>query len=79
MYVYTYIHYTPQIYDNIRANFPRFHNRIDTGRTRKQFTFPRIFALRDTKRYMDREIHTKEEKTSQKQKEWANRRCYGVG
>lgn len=35
MYVYTYIHYTPQIYDNIRANFPRFHNRIDTGRTRK--------------------------------------------
>ena len=33
MYVYTYIHYTPQIYDNIRANFPRFHNRIDTGST----------------------------------------------
>ena len=74
MYVYTYIHYTPQIYDNIRANFPRFHNRIDTDRVGKAF-----FALRDTKRYTDREIYTKEEKTSQKQKEWVNWRCYGVG
>lgn len=44
------------------------NNRIDTGRTRKKFLFPRIFALRDTKRYADKEIHTKGEKTSQKQR-----------
>ena len=49
------------------------NNHIDTGRTRKQFTFPRIFALRDTKRHMDKEIHTKEEKTSQKQRKGVNR------
>ena len=72
MYVYTYIHYTPQIYDNIRANFPRFHNHIGAGRIRKAIPIYPFFALRDTKRHMDKEMHTREEKTSQKQRKWVN-------
>ena len=72
MYVYTYIHYTPQIYDNIRANFPRFHNHIDTGRIGKTIPISPYFCPQRHERYTDREIHTKEEKTSQGQKEWVN-------
>ena len=48
-------------------------------RRKKQSMFPCFFALRDTKRYTDREIHTKEEKTSQRERKWVNGRCYGVG
>ena len=42
-------------------------------RRKKQFLFSPFFALRATKRYTDREIHAKEEKTSQRQKEGVNR------
>ena len=45
----------------------------------KQFLFSPFFALRDTKRYTDREIHTKEEKTSQRERKWVNWSFYGVG
>ena len=48
---------------NTTENEDRAHNNhIDTGTIRKAV----FFALRDTKRYTDREIHTKEEKTSQR-------------
>ena len=58
----------------ITENENRAHNnRIDTGTIRKAIHIYPFFALRDTKRYTDREIHTKEEKTSQRQKEWGNR------
>ena len=49
-----------------------YNNHIETGRTEKQFLFSPFFALRDTKRYTDKEIHTKEEKTSQRQRKWVN-------
>ena len=49
-----------------------YNNRIDTGSTEKQFLFSPFFALRDTKRYTEREIHTKEEKTSQRERKWVN-------
>ena len=59
--------------DNTAENENRaYNNRIDTGRIRKTIPITPFFALRDTKRHTDREIHTKEEKTSQKQKEWVN-------
>ena len=44
-----------------------YNNHIDTGRIGKA-----VFPLRDTKRHMDKEIHTKEEKTSQRQRKWVN-------
>ena len=56
-----------------------YNNHIETGRTEKQFLFSPFFALRDTKRYTDREIHTKEEKTSQRERKWVNWSFYGVG
>ena len=49
-----------------------YNNHIDTGRIRKTILIFPVFALRDTKRYTDREIHTKEEKTSQRQRKWVN-------
>ena len=49
-----------------------YNNHIETGRTRKTILIFPVFALRDTKRYTDREIHTKEEKTSQGQRKWVN-------
>ena len=48
-------------------------------RRNKQSVFSPFFALRDTKRYTDREIHTKEEKTSQRERKWVNWSFYGVG
>ena len=57
----------------IAENENRAHNNhIDTGSTETQFLFSPFFALRDTKRYTDREIHTKEEKTSQRERKWVN-------
>ena len=49
-----------------------YNNQTDIGRTRKTILIFPVFALRDTKRYTDREIHTKEEKTSQGQRKWVN-------
>ena len=49
-----------------------YNNRIDAGRIRKTILIFPVFALRDTKRYTDREIHTKEEKTSQRERKWVN-------
>lgn len=66
--------------EKITENENRAHNNyIDTDRIGKAIPIPPFFALRDTKRHMDKEIHTKKEKTSQKQKEWVNRRYYGDG
>ena len=56
-----------------------YNNHIETGRTRKAILIFPVFALRDTKRYTDREIHTKEEKTSQRERKWVNWSFYGVG
>ena len=59
---------------NTAENENRAHNnRIDTGSTGKAILITPYFTLRDTERYTDKEIHTKEEKTSQGQKEWVNR------
>ena len=56
-----------------------YNNQTDIGRTRKTILIFPVFALRDTKRYTDREIHTKEEKTSQRERKWVNWSFYGVG
>ena len=50
-----------------------YNNQTDIGRTRKTILIFPVFALRDTKRYTGKEIHAKEDKTSQRQKEWVNR------
>lgn len=67
------------IKDNTRTQHreknKRKHTRIINNKTHKITDRVKIpdFCLRDTKRYMDREIHTKEEKTSQRQRKWGNR------